>query len=171
MFSKTEGGIIVTPAALNHRDGLLCSYPYDPHSLGRTCSPPGVNWPTCVPGCAVPGGRCNWCDEPNCQYYGGCAFRREQLQDMLRDFKRRKQPDRGYNELIVGTEHFLSTLPSGVEAFFYLKTPRCQGSGCEQKARAGRATFAADYSLGPGEAPLLSFDPGNWEAPFAVPEE
>ena len=90
---------------------------------------------------------------------------------MLRDFKRRKQPDRGYNELIVGTEHFLSTLPSGVEAFFYLKTPRCQGSGCEQKARAGRATFAADYSLGPGEAPLLSFDPGNWEAPFAVPEE
>ena len=31
-----------------------------------------------------------------------------------------------------------------------------------------RATFAADYSLGPGEAPLLSFDPGNWEAPFAV---
>lgn len=47
----------------------------------------------------------------------------------------------------------------------------CQGSGCEQKARAGRATFAADYSLGPGEAPLLSFDPGNWEAPFAVPEE
>ena len=33
------------------------------------------------------------------------------------------------------------------------------------------ATFAADYSLGPGEAPLLSFDPGNWEAPFAVPEE
>ena len=35
----------------------------------------------------------------------------------------------------------------------------------------GRATFAADYSLGPGEAPLLSFDPGNWEAPFAVPEE
>lgn len=51
------------------------------------------------------------------------------------------------------------------------ETPRCQGSGCEQKARAGRATFAADYSLGPGEAPLLSFDPGNWEAPFAVPEE
>ena len=119
----------------------------------------------------MPGGRCNWCDEPNCQYYGGCAFRREQLQDMLRDFKRRKQPDRGYNELIVGTEHFLSTLPGGVEAFFYLKTPRCQGSGCEQKARAGRATFASDYSLGPGEAPLLSFDPGNWEAPFAVPEE
>ena len=79
--------------------------------------------------------------------------------------------DRGYNELIVGTEHFLSTLPGGVEAFFYLKTPRCQGSGCEQKARAGRATFASDYSLGPGEAPLLSFDPGNWEAPFAVPEE
>ena len=67
----------------------------------------------------------------------------------------------GYNELIVGTEHFLSTLPGGVEAFFYLKTPRCQGSGCEQKARAGRATFAADYSLGPGEAPLLSFDPSN----------
>ena len=64
-----------------------------------------------------------------------------------------------------------ATLPSGVEAFFYLKTPRCQGSGCEQKARAGRATFASDYSLGPGEAPLLSFDPGNWEAPFAVPEE
>ena len=59
----------------------------------------------------------------------------------------------------------------GVEAFFYLKTPRCQGSGCEQKARAGRATFASDYSLGPGEAPLLSFDPGNWEAPFAVPGE
>lgn len=49
--------------------------------------------------------------------------------------------------------------------------PRCQGSGCEQKARAGRATFASDYSLGPGEAPLLSFDPGNWEAPFAVPGE
>ena len=47
----------------------------------------------------------------------------------------------------------------------------CQRSGCEQKARAGRATFAADYSLGPGEAPLLSFDPSNWEAPFAVPEE
>ena len=41
----------------------------------------------------------------------------------------------------------------------------------ESPARAGRATFAADYSLGPGEAPLLSFDPGNWEAPFAVPEE
>ena len=95
----------------------------------------------------------------------------KKAQDMLRDFKRRKQPDRGYNELIVGTEHFLSTLPGGVEAFFYLKTPRCQGSGCEQKARAGRATFAADYSLGPGEAPLLSFDPGNWEAPFAVPGE
>ena len=58
-----------------------------------------------------------------------------------------------------------------LEERFYLKTPRCQGSGCEQKARAGRATFAADYSLGPGEAPLLSFDPGNWEAPFAVPGE
>ena len=48
---------------------------------------------------------------------------------------------------------------------------RWRESGCEQKARAGRATFAADYSLGPGEAPLLSFDPGNWEAPFAVPGE
>ena len=40
-------------------------------------------------------------DEPNCQYYGGCAFRREQLQDMLRDFKRRKQPDRGYNLSLI----------------------------------------------------------------------
>ena len=87
---------------------------------------------------------------------------------MLADFgKRPSQGGRGYNEIVVGEARWHTRLPHSFEAFFYPLTSNCRRRPeCEAHTRAVHADFLRDY---PGSAvPLLSLDPSNWEAPFAV---
>jgi hypothetical protein len=168
MFSKEEGGIIVHADAFDDANGLLCSYPYDPHTLQRTCSPLGVS-EQCIPGCQTnPPGQCNWCSSPGCRYWGGCAYRGPgELRAMLGDYASRKPGDRGYNEVVLSEERWQERMPSTVEAFFYLNTNGCSTSPqCKQRVQLAYQRFVDAYPQ--SGVVLLTLDPHDWEKPFAV---
>jgi len=48
------GGFVLRPEAFKGDGGLLCAYPYDPHTFNYRCIPPGLS-DTCVPGCCCGG--------------------------------------------------------------------------------------------------------------------
>ena len=68
--------------------------------------------------------------------------------------------------MIVSEERWHGALPHSFEAFFFPATPNCQGSSCERKTREAHAAFLSEYPQ--SGVPLLTLDPNNWEAPFAV---
>ena len=77
---NAASGFIFNPAFTK----ILCAYPYDGGTAGRTCDPVGVSR-ECVPGCFQfdrEGGGPGWCDEG---IYGGtsCAYKPEHLVEML----------------------------------------------------------------------------------------
>ena len=75
----------------------------------------------------------------------------------------------GYNELVLSASRFDTQLPAAVEAFFYLRTPECEAAPwCKARAERAHRTFTLEYGIA-SDAPLLSFDAANWEAPFAPP--
>ena len=164
------GGFVLAPEAFSGEGGVLCGYPYDPHTFNYRCEPPGLS-ESCVPGCCCGGssGAPEWVRGfIGAHAYFQDAYRPTALRDMLADFgKRPSQGGRGYNEIVVGEARWHTRLPHSFEAFFYPLTSNCRRRPeCEAHTRAVHADFLRDY---PGSAvPLLSLDPSNWEAPFAV---
>ena len=79
--------------------------------------------------------------------------------------------NRGYNELVFNAARWNEQMPWTFEAIFYLATPRCaELPGCKARAEAAHRFFREDYGYPQdprSHAPLLRFDPWDWEAPFA----
>ena len=176
IFTKEAGGFVLRPSVFEGTGGLLCSYAYDSHTFGKKCAPKGLS-ETCVPGCQTdPPGKCNWCDADGCRQWGGCAHRPAELHTMLADHDTIQphglvEHGRGYNELVFNAARWNEQMPWTFEAIFYLATPRCaELPGCKARAEVVHRFFREDYGYPQdprSHAPLLRFDPWDWEAPFA----
>jgi hypothetical protein len=87
---------------------------------------------------------------------------------MLRDFLDRAEGnERGYNELVFSFDVWSAQLPATVEAFFYPLAAECaRVDDCEARTRRAHHAFTAAYPQ--SAVPLLTLDPTDWHAPFAV---
>ena len=60
--------------------------------------------------------------------------------------------------------------PRSIEAVWYLRNGACYSGGsmlCEKFARRVHAQLLEEFHLTAAELPLLTFDPWNWQQPFA----
>jgi len=162
------GGFVLRPEAFKGDGGLLCAYPYDPHTFNYRCIPPGLS-DTCVPGCCCGGseGAPAWTQGVvGKNAYFQDAYRPNDLGRMLDDYATRAGAGRGYNEVIVSQARWQDRLPWTFEAFFYVASDSCAADvGCERKTRNAYAAFQREYP--DSGVPLLTIDPTDWEAPFA----
>lgn len=67
----------------------------------------------------------------------------------------------GYNELVYTSAEWNAHMPKSIEAFFIVR------DHFDDKARDMHRRFLDQYHLTASDVPLLSFDPSNFEAPFA----
>ena len=154
------GGFVLRPEALAtpSRNGVLCAYAADAHTFDLTCAPPGVS-DGCAPGCKFAGRMAEGARPPM------------QLAAVLADYvdpTRTRVNTRKYNELVLDFEVWRAALPRTIEAFFYPSTEACAAHDeCEPRTRRAHAAFRAAYPHDP-PPPLLTIDPMNWAAPFAV---
>ena len=166
---NAASGFILNPAFTR----ILCAYPSDGGSAGRTCDPIGVS-ANCVPGCYNfdrEGGGSLWCDDTG---KANCAFRPTHLMAMLE--VQREVPLTGgipgYNEVIVDRVEWQKYLPKGIDAVWYLKGGQCGSTDasmlCEKYARKVHAQLIEEFGLSPKQLPLLVFDPRNFAKPFEM---
>ena len=167
-----SGGFVLSPAAFGGSGGVLCGYPYDPHTFNYVCVPPGIS-DTCVPGCC-----CGGSDSAPAWVKGFIgehsyfqdAYRPEALRQMLADYVRRPGGGRDYNEVIVSQERWGSQLSTSFDAFFFPDTPNCRRrAACEAYTRRAHADFRRQFPT--STVPLLTLNPSSWEAPFAVADD
>jgi len=166
---NAAAGLVLNPAFTR----VLCAYPYDGGTAGRTCDPVGVSQ-SCVPGCFQfdrEGGGPGWCDEDN--RGSSCAFKPNKMADMMES--QRNVPWSGgvstYNEVVIDMEQWLAWLPQSIEAVWFLKSGNCYAGGsmlCEQFARRVHAQLLQQYGVTDKDLPLLTLDVFNWDKPFAM---
>ena len=78
----------------------------------------------------------------------------------------------GYNEIVLGSEHWVAALPRSIEAFFYVQST----SDDSERSSLELPTYAASqfaFKMNYGSRsdlppPLLSLRPDDWEKPFAL---
>ena len=164
---NAASGFIMNPSFTK----VLCGYPADGGTAGRTCDPVGVS-KNCVPGCYNfdrEGGGSLWCDEGG---LANCAYRPEYFTQMLE--AQRSVPMTGgtpmYNEVVVDRTDWQTWMPKGVEAVWYLQSGNCGSIDasmlCERYARKIHSMLIEEYALTEAMLPLLVFDPYNFEKPF-----
>ena len=166
---NAASGFVLNPAFSR----IMCAYPQDGGSAGRTCDPTGVS-DHCVPGCYNfdrEGGGPLWCDDsggaPN------CAFRPENMVQMLAN--QRNVPLSGglpmYNEVIIDRLDWQRYHPKGIEAVWFMKFSGCRKQDgsmlCEEYAKRIHSQLLLQYGVDDEQLPLLMFDPTNWDAPFS----
>ena len=166
------GGFVLRPDAFEGTGGVLCGYPYDPHTFNYVCIPPGLS-ESCVPGCCCGGskGAPAWVKGFIGEHaYFQDAYKPDNLRSMLTDYVgRSKGNGRDYNEVIISQARWQERLPFSFEAFFYPDTTSCaRRAECETKTREAHAAFMREYPM--SGVPLLKLNPTAWEAPFAVAE-
>ena len=72
--------------------------------------------------------------------------------------------------MVIEEDTFLSWLPRSIEAVWYLKSWNCYSGGsmqCEGAARRVHEMLLREHGITSEQLPLLTFDPYNWNAPFA----
>ena len=144
--------------------GVLCAYPFDPHTFRFVCTPPGIS-ETCLPACCC-GPASMHAGVLSTHTYYQSAYPLAELPSMLEDFVARR-PERGYNEVIVSMARWEQRLPNALSAFFYPNTAACAAdNGCERRTREAHARFLSKYPS--SGTPLLTFDPTSWDAPFGI---
>ena len=159
--STPIGGFVLRSSALAATRGILCAYPYDPHTFNTVCEPLGVSGEPpylCVPGC-----KARWST-----VYNSDAYDAEHLEGMLQDFVRRGRGNtRGYNEVVLDFDVWRSHLPDTILAFFYPALAACRHADeCEARTRRAHRRFVSEYPA--SNVPLLTLDQSAWQAPFAV---
>ena len=130
------GGFVLRPEAFAERGGVLCGYPYDPHTFNYKCIPPGLS-ETCVPGCCCGGskGAPAWVKGfIGATAYFQDAYKPGDLRSMLADYVNRAPGNaRGYNEVIVNEARWHGQLPHSFDAMFFPATTKCaEDAACEQ---------------------------------------
>ena len=71
----------------------------------------------------------------------------------------------GYNELVVGGEHWSCHMPEQVEAFFVVEGSKKQ---MQLEARRTHQAFLQEYGLDEVQVPFLKLDSSDWNHPFAL---
>jgi hypothetical protein len=80
-------------------------------------------------------------------------------------------------EVIFDAAQFVDGLPETVEAVFFLDGPEVREENCrdciagpkeESYARIAHQTMLNHFGLTSTQLPLVSFDPWNWQTPFAA---
>ena len=192
LFNYIDGGFVFDADAA--QDCLLCSYPTDGHSAWFRCkppNPPGLST-NCIPGCPSPGttGSWKWCQSVNaiddvrgCEKGcpNGCAFKPEQLHDMLLTWSNNAGKARGYSELIFDSECITKRKYPGLirGVFFQAAGNKFDRNGyenlnggdsdaAEREARRTRIGFAEAFGLRLQDVPLLRFDLASHAAPFTL---
>ena len=166
---NAASGFVLNPSFTK----VLCAYPADGGSAGRTCDPIGVT-ENCVPGCHNfdrEGGGSLWCDDTG---KANCAFRPTHLTAMLE--VQREVPltggTPGYNEVIIDRVDWQKFLPKGIDAVWYLRFGQCGSTDasmlCEKYARKVHAQLCEEFGLSRKTLPLLIFDPHNFDKPFTA---
>jgi len=150
---------------------VLCGYPFDGGTAGRTCDPVGPSR-FCIPGCYQfdrEGGGPGWCDEDSGTQ--SCAYKPNHFLDLF-EAQRGVESHGGvpvYNEIVVDLLDMQKWIPRALEAVWFLKAGNCFAGGavmCETYARQVRSSIMRKYGLTAKELPLLVFDPYNWDTPF-----
>jgi len=178
LFSDGAGVVLRPSATL-----VLCAYVGDGATQAANCHPPGLS-ESCVPGCSHPAGECRadspysadfpwclcglgWCLGDRPQPWGAAHL--DAMISAYLEHGDRYKPARGfmsgYNEVIVGGEHWSCHMPHAIEAFFVV-----DGKDLDQTRRK-RAAFLEAYGLSGREAeqvPLLDLRVDDWEEPFRL---
>lgn len=150
-----------------------------PAASPRASTVDATDAPTCSPGCGEP-----WCPSGS---YGTipddvvqrrrlCAWRPSQLRQMLllhAQLQKSGPAVYKYNEIVLDTSRWLSSLPGAIEAFFirgqHKMHPMYKNALTPHQRRLlkVRAVFLEQFGLGEAAVPVLFFDPAK-EEPFTA---
>ena len=158
-FRGQGAGLVLRPSG--HR--ILCSFGSDAGGKGA-CMPESA---TCIPGCQREG-QPEWCDPDTVVLTGnqaGTCYDRPWRPgpDQATLFQRAAHNGQ-YNEIILDSGRWDSSMPDAVEAIYYTAgTPMLQIVQYQHM----HANFLAAYpQLDAASNPLLVLDRANWDAPF-----
>ena len=146
-------GVILEPRRAQSE--LLCGYGSDGGSMNKLCNPPGVT-ENCIPGCQT-GSQPSWCT--NTSVYD-CAWSPPDLAYML---TLQTGAPYTYNELVIGTQGWLTDPAASIEAFFFSRT----AGEMRDKAWGAHSSLMAQDAAA-DRVPVLSLDLSRLERPFAV---
>ena len=170
IYDPSGPGIVIAPSAAR----VLCSYPGDGLSRGKTCTRPGTT-DGCVPGCWVNTAayKSRWCSRDNFRDAAiatrvrsrrdasSCAWRATQTREMLESMLGANSDaaaSASWNELIIDPNFYMMQLPRAVEAIFY----PIGNVRAEVRARSLHARFVSRFSTAQNATwsapPLLSLD-------------
>ena len=150
---QLQGGFVMNPTTT----AVRCAYARDGHTVN------------------IPSGCRTWCYLGEMDFYG-CAWRPEEMRDMLEEQQQRYGggdaalpqyfgqilQDR-YNEIVVDSASWMDAMPAAVEAIYVHAASSAEE---DSHGRRVHATFVADYALeGRAVPPLLEYD-GQRVPPF-----
>ena len=149
-----KGGFVLRPGEIE----LNCAYASDGGSQGACCSPPGKT-ATCSPGCK------RWCDPARGAKNWGCAWKPEQLREMILQ-QQVLQPAGGqYNEVILDSATWVQNLPHTIMAVYVFKG--AEPSDVDNSRRV-HMDFLRYYGITSEETPFVTFDLENPSEPFEL---
>merc|ERR1712137_229735 len=156
---------------------MLCSYPHDGGTHDRTCDPHGAVTENCIPGCecvdTLPRPCNNWCSQSRPERWGDCAYKPQQLENMLDRFAEEVETSEGtsYNEVVISSARW--PLPDVIDGVFYIQEAGFFSGGCEdacgdscRRAKKLYSDLLHNFSLTETQVPLLCMDPSNIQKPF-----
>ena len=73
-----------------------------------------------------------------------------------------------YNEVVIGAESYVASLPWAVEAFVFPVGDKDTNAEEERKARALHSRFLHTYRLTAHDVPLFRVDVSDFTEPFAL---
>lgn len=144
---------------------------------------PGCSKTFCSPSSAGGGG--GWTFNGYNGYNGKCGFSGstpsrawapQDMQTLLQLHKDHGVPWKapsfhsGYNEVVCNSHNHNDRLPHSVSAFFHPRghTAESKVDGITYNVAQAHRDFLSRYGLTAAQVPLLSFDPSDWDAPFAI---
>ena len=153
------GGLVISPMV-----SINCAYPEDGNSMStdKSCSEPGGNGATCIPGCfSEHSSPSSWCnhgplradDDPN-TWTGvwSCPFPPNELREALTVQQRLQSMRIRNNEIIVNAASYMAHLPHTIEVFF---TVPSSGPKEHRTVRGAREALLREYGLGDATGPPL----------------
>ena len=143
---------------------ILCAYDADGSSMNKMCEPPG-NSPQCMPGCPLGHADASWCRTSRDTQ---CAWRSDQLQQMLSQQQQREQSRGSYNEVVLDPSAWVANLPHTIVAGFY---PSYASQEHQAYARAVHRKFLRAYALTSEDVPMVEYNPRRGRQPFSLLRE
>jgi len=148
------GGFILNPAHVV----LYCAYAQDGSTMNKMCNPPGPS-ASCMPGCPTGHSDAGWCRNHQESIRDRCAWRPNQLGDMLTSQQDAAQNNKrvGYNELVIDPRTWFDSLPHIISAVFY---PSYASTDQKAAVRDVHRRVMKRFGLTSDELPLVVYMSG-----------